>query len=70
MPIFEFRCKECGEKFETLVFASQSGPVKCEKCGSEETEKLMSTFASGSFSSSGNSYSGSGGGCSSSGGFS
>ena len=67
MPIFEFRCKECGEKFETLVFSSQSEPVKCENCGSEQTEKLMSTFASAGFAN-GSSYSG-GGGCSSSGGF-
>jgi putative FmdB family regulatory protein len=68
MPIFEYRCKNCGEKFETLVFSSQTEPVKCEKCGSDQTEKLMSAFASGGVSSSGSSYSG--GGCSSSSGFS
>jgi putative FmdB family regulatory protein len=68
MPIFEYRCKNCGEKFETLVFSSQTEPVKCEKCGSEQTEKLMSTFASSGVSNSSGSYSG--GGCSPSGGFS
>ncbi len=70
MPIFEYRCKECGEKFETLVFSSaRPEPVKCEKCGSEQTEKLMSAFASGGLNA-GSSYNGSGGGCASSGGFS
>lgn len=68
MPIFEYRCKNCGEKFETLVFSSQTKPVKCEKCGSEQTEKLMSTFASGGVSGSGSGYNS--GGCSPSGGFS
>ena len=68
MPIFEYFCKNCGEKFETLVFSSQTGPVKCEKCGSEQTEKLMSTFASGGTGNNGSSFSG--GGCSSGSGFS
>ncbi|MCB0296755.1 MAG: zinc ribbon domain-containing protein [Calditrichaeota bacterium] len=70
MPLFDYRCKTCGTKFETLVFSSQKGPVKCEQCGSEETEKLMSSFAahcSGFGSSSGSSSSG--GGCASTGGF-
>ncbi len=70
MPIFEYRCKECGEKFETLVFSSaRPEPVKCEKCGSEQTEKLMSAFASGGLNA-GSGYSGSSAGGCGSGGFS
>ncbi|RMG25200.1 MAG: zinc ribbon domain-containing protein [Methanobacteriota archaeon] len=66
MPLFEYRCKECGAKFETLVFSSHSNePVKCENCGSEQTEKLMSTFASSGTEKS----SGGGSSCSSSGGY-
>ncbi len=46
MPLFEYRCRQCGAKFEKLVFASpQDAPVQCEQCGSEITEKLFSTFA-------------------------
>ena len=66
MPLFEYRCQNCGTKFEALVFSSQADkPVECENCGSEDTEKLLSTFAS-----TGTEKSvGSGSGCSSSGGY-
>jgi putative FmdB family regulatory protein len=47
MPIFEYRCKECGEKFETLVYStSDTEQVECPECGSAQTEKQMSMFAS------------------------
>ena len=69
MPLFEYRCTECDEKFEKLVFSSQTEPVKCEHCGSEHTEKLFSTFASAGFSSTSASGSASGCGCGSSSGF-
>ncbi|MFQ5584175.1 MAG: zinc ribbon domain-containing protein [Calditrichia bacterium] len=46
MPIFEYRCSECGEKFETLVFSSSSEDVECPACGSTPPEKLISMFAS------------------------
>jgi len=45
MPIYEYRCHECGEKFEVLVF-SHTERIICDKCGSEATERLMSSFAS------------------------
>lgn len=71
MPIFEYRCKVCGEKFEKLVSNSKATEVTCPKCGSGEIRKLLSTFgySSGSgFSSSVSSGSGcsgcSGGSCS------
>lgn len=44
MPIFEFKCHDCGYKFEELVPTSDSRR-NCPKCGSENTGKLMSTFA-------------------------
>ena len=47
MPIFEYRCKDCGEKFETLVYStSDTGDIECPECGSTQTEKQMSMFAS------------------------
>lgn len=52
MPIFEYQCEACDEKFEELVPSSDS-KVSCPKCHSRETRKLLSVFAaSGSGSSS------------------
>ncbi len=45
MPIFEFRCKLCCNKFEELVFKnSDLNNIKCPKCQSTEVEKLVSVF--------------------------
>ncbi len=53
MPIYEYKCRSCGAKFEILVYSDRKMPV-CEKCGSEDAERLMSGFAAaGSSSSSG-----------------
>ncbi len=61
MPIYEYKCKDCGSKFEVLVY-SNSEKVICEKCGSDDPERLMSGFAASGFtSSSGSSCGGSGG---------
>jgi len=63
MPIFEYECRECGEKFEELVSNPES-TVSCPKCGSDQVGRMLSVFASGG------SGSGGGGGCSAgSGGF-
>lgn len=43
MPLFEYRCKECGAEFEKLVM-NKSEKIVCEKCGSESLEKLFSVF--------------------------
>ena len=47
MPIFEYLCGKCGNKFEELVFSSDK-KIKCPECGSAKVEKLFSTFASAS----------------------
>jgi len=47
MPIYEFKCKKCGTLYESLCFRSNGedrGP--CPSCGAEDSEKMMSTFAS------------------------
>lgn len=33
MPIYVFRCEDCGEKFERLQKLSDSDPDTCPKCG-------------------------------------
>lgn len=44
MPIFEFVCKSCESKFETLVMNADEH-VNCKCCGSENLEKQFSSFA-------------------------
>lgn len=48
MPIYEYVCDKCGEKFEMLQksCADQSGA--CPTCGAEEVKKQLSSFSSGS----------------------
>ncbi len=41
MPIFEYRCGDCGHEFEELVLES-SGPARCPKCGKKKLAKLLS----------------------------
>lgn len=44
MPIYEYRCKACDHRFETLVFSS-SDRVACPSCGTEELTRMFSVFA-------------------------
>lgn len=56
MPVYEYRCKECGENFELFVrsVAKQNAPRRgvgpdgtmphCPKCGSPEVKKAISLF--------------------------
>ena len=46
MPLYEYQCKSCEKKFETLVsLKGLDDPVECPDCGSEETDRLLSTFS-------------------------
>jgi putative FmdB family regulatory protein len=57
MPIFEYRCKQCGHVTSFLEKAGRGRNHVCEKCGSKATEKLLSTFAANTKSNSGSSNS-------------
>jgi putative FmdB family regulatory protein len=46
MPLFEFKCRECGTTFEKIV-PSSTTQVACKKCASPQVEKLLSVFAVG-----------------------
>jgi putative FmdB family regulatory protein len=49
MPIYEYRCKKCGEKFELrLGFSQDKRYLKCPKCGGEDPDRVFSLFATGS----------------------
>lgn len=41
MPIYEYRCADCGEKTEVLIGANSAAP-RCPQCGSPLLEKLFS----------------------------
>jgi putative FmdB family regulatory protein len=48
MPVYEYHCAECGERFELFVRspAKQADPT-CPKCGSAEVRKAISLFGVG-----------------------
>lgn len=41
MPIYEFECGDCGERFEELMGAEADAP-SCPSCGSAQTRRLIS----------------------------
>lgn len=50
MPIYEYTCRGCGEKFEQLVRSMSGGDQEkfaCPKCGSKQTARALSVFAVG-----------------------
>jgi putative FmdB family regulatory protein len=44
MPIYEYRCPSCEERFEELVRGSDPS-VACPSCGTADVERLLSVFA-------------------------
>jgi putative FmdB family regulatory protein len=65
MPIYEYRCNECGYKFEKLRMMSQAdAPITCPSCGHGEARRMVSACACFTKSESGETSSvGGGGGC-------
>lgn len=47
MPVFEYQCNDCKNKFE-IFHKSQSSKeeIKCPSCESENNQKLFSAFSS------------------------
>lgn len=43
MPIYEYLCRGCGRKFETLI--QGSAKPECPGCGGRKLEKQLSVFA-------------------------
>lgn len=44
MPIFEYRCRDCGTKFEKIV-SSSAVEIACKNCESKQVDQLLSVFA-------------------------
>ncbi len=46
MPLYEYDCKACGERFEKLVRMSDDPrSVRCPACASATIARALSTFA-------------------------
>ena len=46
MPIYEYRCKKCEQRFELMRrLADRTKRAKCEHCGSTATALAISAFA-------------------------
>ncbi len=47
MPIYEYKCKECGKIFEIYQRLSERDEdIKCPACGAEKPVKRVSAFSS------------------------
>jgi putative FmdB family regulatory protein len=49
VPIYEFECRSCGQRFEELVgshIGRETEEVRCPECGAAEAERVLaSTYA-------------------------
>jgi len=49
MPIYEFECKKCGERFEAIRPMGDTGKkLSCPECGARAPKKVPAVFAAGS----------------------
>ncbi len=46
MPIYEYKCEDCGTVTEVLTGPGDGAPT-CEECGSHSVSRLLSAFAVG-----------------------
>lgn len=48
MPVYEYECSKCGERFEQRRNVDDSdSEVSCPKCKAREPRRLFSRFATG-----------------------
>ena len=46
MPIYEYKCQDCGNRFEKLVRrSSDADALECPSCGKKHLTQELSTFA-------------------------
>ncbi len=45
MPLFEYTCRDCGSRFETLTSRAEADRAACPRCGSRKTARQLSTFS-------------------------
>lgn len=48
MPLYEYRCPSCHERFEVLQrIGASAESVRCPECGAGRVERQLSSFAAG-----------------------
>ena len=45
MPLYEYHCASCGERFELLRSLAHADDVVCHRCHSRDVKRLLSVFA-------------------------
>jgi putative FmdB family regulatory protein len=45
MPIYDYRCRQCGEVCEVFQRSQDEKSASCPSCGSASLERLVSTFS-------------------------
>ena len=46
MPLYEYRCEDCGARFEALVPAGRADEAACAGCGQDgRVRRLLSVFS-------------------------
>ncbi len=45
MPIREYSCSKCGNKFENIEIEVTTGDVVCPNCKSREVQQVFSVFS-------------------------
>ena len=48
MPIYEYRCLDCAQVFEKIIWNTQNETVCCPSCQGDKVLRLLSAFSSGS----------------------
>jgi putative FmdB family regulatory protein len=47
MPIYEYECRKCEERFEVLQKAGDTNEgLRCPKCEADKPERVLSAFCS------------------------
>jgi putative FmdB family regulatory protein len=49
MPIYEYECRSCKERFELLQKMNEDNSrIRCPRCNADRPQRVLSTFSSGS----------------------
>ena len=42
MPIFDFKCRQCGHKFDLMISNADKEKAACPECGAVNAQQLLS----------------------------
>ena len=45
MPIYEYECKDCGNRFEVLVGLNEKPEISCGSCNGKHIKRILSPGA-------------------------